>query len=90
MLNPTAWNWQNFAGFFWAGSCFLSLVYTWFRLPEPRGRTFAELDVLFEHRIGARDFEKTKVDVWKEEVEAKGVMHSYEETVAAAHHNEKA
>lgn len=28
MLNPTAWNWGNYAGFFWAGACLLSIVYT--------------------------------------------------------------
>lgn len=109
MLNPTAWNWQNFAGFFWvcrlplspsletcadscvlqAGSCFLCFVYTFFRLPEPRGRTFAELDVLFEHRIVARKFENTHVDVWQEEIDGHGVMNSYQEKVAASHVNEK-
>ncbi|KAG7109743.1 General alpha-glucoside permease like protein [Verticillium longisporum] len=71
MLNPTAWNWQNKAGFFWAGLCFLCLVYTYFRVPEPRGRTFAELDVLFEHKVTARQFEKTKVNVFEEEVPAR-------------------
>lgn len=46
MLNPEEWNWGNYAGFFWAGICFLSIVYTYFRVPEPKGRTFAELDML--------------------------------------------
>lgn len=39
MLNPSTWNWKGKAGFFWAGSCFLCLVWTYFRLPEPKGRT---------------------------------------------------
>jgi SP family general alpha glucoside:H+ symporter-like MFS transporter len=39
MLNPTAWNWKGKAGFFWAGMCFLCWLWTYFRLPEPRGRT---------------------------------------------------
>lgn len=73
-----------------AGSCFLSLVYTWFRIPEPSGRTFAELDVLFEHRVPARKFATTKVDVWHEEVADAGVMHNYQETVVAAQANDKA
>lgn len=51
MLNPSAWNWGNYAGFFWAGICFCCIVYTYFRLPEPRGRTFAELDLLFERGL---------------------------------------
>lgn len=26
MLNTDAWNWGNFAGFFWGGSCFLCII----------------------------------------------------------------
>ncbi|KAM0429785.1 hypothetical protein ACHAPT_006391 [Fusarium lateritium] len=77
MLNPTAWDWGNFAGFFWAGICFLCIVYTFFRLPEPNGRTFAELDMLFEKRISARKFASTEVDVFHEMVE-ETVIDQYE------------
>ncbi|EQK98556.1 maltose permease [Ophiocordyceps sinensis CO18] len=80
MLNPSAWDWSNFAGFFWAGICFLCIIYTYFRLPEPRGRTFAELDVLFEKRVSARKFATTDVDVFHETVEEK-VMKQYETIV---------
>lgn len=73
MLNPTAWDWGNYAGFFWAGSCFLSIVYTFFRVPEPRGRTFAELDLLFERKVPARKFAKTQVDVFEERVDGGAV-----------------
>lgn len=62
MLNPSAWDWGAKAGFFWAGSCFLCLVWTYFRLPEPKGRTYAELDMLFEQRVPARKFVSTVVD----------------------------
>lgn len=78
MLNPGEWNWANYTGFFWAGICFLCIIYTYFRIPEPRGRTFAELDLLFERGVSARDFAKTKVDVFDEAVD-EGVMHNYEE-----------
>ena len=64
MINPTAWNWGNYAGFFWGGSCLLCLIYAYFRVPEPGGRTFAELDLLFERGISARKFKETKVDVF--------------------------
>ena len=37
MLNPTAWNWGNYTGFFWAGLCAFCIVYTYFRVPEPKG-----------------------------------------------------
>ncbi|KAG5297983.1 trehalose transporter [Histoplasma ohiense] len=66
MLNPSAWNWGNFAGFFWGGSCFCCTVYTYFRVPEPRGRSFAELDILFERGVSARNFSGTVVDVFGE------------------------
>jgi hypothetical protein len=42
-LNPTAWNWGGYTGFFWAGSGFLVSVWVFFRLPECKGRTFREL-----------------------------------------------
>lgn len=62
MLNPTAWNWKGKTGFFWAGTCFLCLCWAFFRLPEPKGRTYGELDVLFETGVSARKFKSTKVD----------------------------
>ncbi|KAM0276012.1 hypothetical protein ACHAQH_007182 [Verticillium albo-atrum] len=67
MLNPSAWNWGAKAGFFWAGTCALCFVWTYFRLPEPKGRTYGELDVLFEQKVSARKFKSTKV----EELEAR-------------------
>lgn len=62
MLNPTAWNWKGKAGFFWGCFCILSLVWTFFRLPEGKNRTYAELDVLFEKRVSARKFKTHVVD----------------------------
>ncbi|KAJ6628583.1 trehalose transport-related protein [Mycena sp. CBHHK59/15] len=62
MLSPTAWNWGPKSGLFWFGSAVLSAVYCWFRLPETMGRSYGELDVLFENRIAAWRFRNTKVD----------------------------
>ncbi|PGH07596.1 hypothetical protein AJ80_07985 [Polytolypa hystricis UAMH7299] len=56
MLNVDAWNWKGKAGFFWGGFCIICLTWAFFRLPEPKGRTYAELDVLFEKKTKARDF----------------------------------
>lgn len=53
---------------FQGGICFCCVVYTYFRLPEPNGRTFAELGVLFEKGVSARKFATTKVDVFHESV----------------------
>ena len=91
MLNPGEWNWGLFTGFFWAGFCFLCILYTYFRIPEPAGRTFAELDLLFEKRISARNFAKTKVDVFDESVQDGALMSQYERKMshAASHEEEK-
>jgi SP family general alpha glucoside:H+ symporter-like MFS transporter len=67
MLNPTAWNWKAKTGFFWAGSCTLCLLWCFFRLPESKGRTFAELDELFNQKINARKFATTHVDLFSDE-----------------------
>ncbi|KAI1336499.1 sugar transporter [Xylariaceae sp. FL0016] len=88
MVNPSAWDWGNYAGFFWAGSCFLCLVYTYFRVPEPAGRTFAELDMLFEKKISARDFASTNVDVFSEAV-SKEMMKHYQDQIAISHMERK-
>ncbi|CAJ2501383.1 Uu.00g042360.m01.CDS01 [Anthostomella pinea] len=65
MLNPDAWNWKGKAGFFWAGLALLCLIWTFFRLPEPKGRTYAELDLLFEQKVSARKFRDAVVDTFE-------------------------
>jgi SP family general alpha glucoside:H+ symporter-like MFS transporter len=62
-LSPTAWNWGAKTGFFWAGSCVLCIIWVFFRLPEPKGRTYGELDILFEQNVSARKFKSTTVDI---------------------------
>lgn len=60
-LTATAWNWGAYSGFFWAGTCALAVVWIFFRLPEPKGRTYGELDILFENKVSARKFASTNV-----------------------------
>ena len=80
MLNPGQWNWKNFTGFFWGGICFLCIIYTYFRVPEPQGRSFAELDLLFERGVSARKFASTQVDVFAEDVSVnESVVGAYED-----------
>ncbi|KAK5078996.1 hypothetical protein LTS08_003855 [Lithohypha guttulata] len=64
-MNPTALNWRGKTCFFWGGLNALGIVWTYFRLPEPKGLTYAELDVLFENRVSARKFRKVEVDPWR-------------------------
>jgi SP family general alpha glucoside:H+ symporter-like MFS transporter len=51
MLNPSAWNWGNYTGFLWGNICFFCIIYTNFRVPEPRRRSFAGHDLLSERGV---------------------------------------
>jgi SP family general alpha glucoside:H+ symporter-like MFS transporter len=84
MLNPGAWNWGNYTGFFWAAICFCCIIYTYFRVPEPQGRTFAELDLLFERGVSARKFSTTEIEVFDEAVEG-NMMNEYERKLSVVH-----
>lgn len=61
-LSSTAWDWGARTAFFWGGSCLLCCIWVFFRLPEPKGRTYVELDMLFEQRVNARKFATTEVN----------------------------
>lgn len=62
-LNPTSWNWGAKTGFSWAGGCLISIVFVYFCVPETKGRTTAEMDILFERNVSPRHFAKTHVDL---------------------------
>jgi hypothetical protein len=72
---------------FQAGICFLCIIYTYFRVPEPQGRTFAELDLLFERGVSARKFATTYVDVFDEDIRA-DVVDKYEEQILDRPHGD--
>jgi len=61
-LNSTQWNWGAKSGIFWAVSATLWLAWSIWDLPETKGRTFADIDQLFEEHISARKFKSTDVD----------------------------
>jgi SP family general alpha glucoside:H+ symporter-like MFS transporter len=60
MVNPTAWNWRGKTCYLWAGTCLLCYIWCYYRLPEPKGLTYLELDLLFEKRVTARKFRKVQ------------------------------
>jgi SP family general alpha glucoside:H+ symporter-like MFS transporter len=64
MLNPTSGDWKGKTGFFWGGCAFAFFIWTFFRLPETKGRTFEELDILFANRVRTREFRKYEVDAY--------------------------
>ncbi|KIY00561.1 uncharacterized protein Z520_03224 [Fonsecaea multimorphosa CBS 102226] len=63
MLNPSAWDWKGKSCFFFAGTTLLCLVWCWFRLPEPMGLTYMELDILFEKKAKASKFKEFQVNL---------------------------
>ncbi|KAK5700737.1 hypothetical protein LTR97_005254 [Elasticomyces elasticus] len=62
MVSPVGWNWGAKTALFYAGTNLACNIWCWFRLPETKDRTFGEIDLLFENKISARKFAKTKVD----------------------------
>jgi SP family general alpha glucoside:H+ symporter-like MFS transporter len=66
MLNPTAGDWKGKTGFFWGGCSLVFFVWTFFRLPETKGRTFEEIDLLFANGVSARDFKDFYVNPYAE------------------------
>ncbi|KAF2662532.1 MFS sugar transporter-like protein [Lophiostoma macrostomum CBS 122681] len=48
-------------GFFFGGLSIPCLVWCYFRLPEMKGRTYEELDIMFERNVPTREFGKYKI-----------------------------
>ena len=78
MLNPTEDDWKGKCGFLFGGTALLSTIWAYFRLPELKGRTYEELDVLFRKRVPAKDFANYKVDPYDPET-VREVLGSKEE-----------
>jgi MFS transporter, SP family, general alpha glucoside:H+ symporter len=70
-MNPTELNLKGYTGFIWGATALCTAIWAWFRLPETKGRTFEDLDVLFAKKIGARQFKSYEVDVYDEQETAK-------------------
>ncbi|KAG8425734.1 hypothetical protein J3459_009729 [Metarhizium acridum] len=58
---PVGWGLGTKAALVWAGSATACLIWAFFRLPETKDRTPAEVDILFERKIRARDWTKAVV-----------------------------
>ncbi|KAK4143503.1 general substrate transporter [Dichotomopilus funicola] len=56
IFNSDEANWGGKAGFLFGGISLVCLGWCYFRLPESRGRTFEELDILFQKKVPARQF----------------------------------
>jgi hypothetical protein len=60
MMNSDHANWRGKAAFLFGGLNIFFTLWAYLRIPETRGRTFEEIDLLFERGVRARDFGKYK------------------------------
>lgn len=60
LINPGEANARGKVDFLWGGISFFSFLWCYFRLPDTKGRTFEEIDYLFEHKVPTKQF-KTHV-----------------------------
>jgi len=62
MINPDQANMQGKLGFFFGGLAGLCLVWAYLRVPETKGRTYEELDILFERKVPTKAFGSYLID----------------------------
>ena len=70
-MNPTQLDLKGYTGFIWGSTALLTGIWAWYRLPETKGRTFEDLDMLFAKKVRARDFKSYEIDVYDEVETAK-------------------
>lgn len=65
MVGRNDWNWGAKGAFLWAGVAAIFLVWAWFRLPNSKDLTYTELDLLFEHKVATRKFNRETANTLK-------------------------
>ncbi|USW58219.1 Putative major facilitator, sugar transporter, major facilitator superfamily [Septoria linicola] len=63
MLNPDGADLGGKCGYVWGGTGFVCFVLAYFFLPEMKGRSYREIDILFARKVNARKWTKTVVDI---------------------------
>jgi SP family general alpha glucoside:H+ symporter-like MFS transporter len=64
---PTGWNLAGPCGYIWGGTALTCWVIAWFTLPELKGRSYREVDIMFHRKIPARMFKTTVIDLRENE-----------------------
>ncbi|KAM0724025.1 hypothetical protein Q7P37_001016 [Cladosporium fusiforme] len=67
MLNPTGGDLGGKCGYVWGGTAFVCFVAAWIWVPEMKGRSYREIDILFKRKVQARKWKKTVVDLRDDE-----------------------
>ncbi|KAK2031712.1 alpha glucoside transporter [Colletotrichum zoysiae] len=63
MLNPTGVNLGGKCGYVWGATGFVCFVVSYIWLPEMKGRSFREIDIMFKRRVPARQWKNTVIDI---------------------------
>jgi len=63
MLNPDSADLGGKCGYVWGGTGLFCFVVAYFYLPEMKGRSYREIDILFNRKVPARQWKKTVIDV---------------------------
>ncbi len=63
LINPSSANLGAKIAFVFFGPSFLMCIYLYFCFPEMKGRSYLELEEMFQKRIPARQFKNYKCDV---------------------------
>lgn len=50
-------------GYVWGATALVCLVVAWWGLPEMKGRSYRELDIMFKRHVPARKFKKYEVGI---------------------------
>lgn len=61
-INPDRLGWGPKYGYIWGGSNLILALWTFFYVPETKGRSLEQLDELFEKRVSAREFSSFVVE----------------------------
>ena len=51
------------SGYVWAGTGFICFLVAFVYLPEMKGRSYREIDIMFKRKIPARKWKETVIDV---------------------------
>lgn len=62
LIDTTEANARGKIGFFFGGLSLFSLVWFWYRVPETKGRTYEELNLMFSKGLKTREFKGYKID----------------------------
>ncbi len=54
-------------GYVWGGTGLACLITAYFYLPEMKGLSYREIDIMFKRRIPARKWKKTQLDIQDDE-----------------------